>query len=105
MNPYSVDYYPVEKAIELGRRIGKVPLVCDGNAQSCIAAELGWRYGIRERETVQERDERQRCPSCGYTTPEEQEAHRHPLMKGFCGPGRCVVNGTLWLATLKGDPL
>ena len=61
MNPYSVDYYPVEEAIELGRRIGKVPLVCDGNAQSFIAAELWWRYGIRERETVQERDERQRC--------------------------------------------
>lgn len=105
MNPYPPVDYPVEKAIELGRSIGKVPLVCDGNVQSLIANELWWRHGIRERETVQERDERQRCPSCGYTTPEEQEAHRHPRMKGFCGPGRCVVNATVWLVTLKGAPL
>lgn len=45
------------------------------------------------------------CLSC-QLGPTEQVAHRHVQMQGLCGPGRCVVNATVWLVWPDtGEPL
>ena len=45
------------------------------------------------------------CHDCGLSDPAEQEARRKPPMEGLCGPGRCVVNRTVWLTWDDGEPL
>lgn len=47
------------------------------------------------------------CSECGFDEA-GQDANRHvstigPMM-GKCGPGRCVVKGTVWLTYLDGTP-
>ena len=45
-----------------------------------------------------------KCIACGLL-PKEQEAKRLPRYEGLCGPGRCVVRGTVWLVQPDGQPL
>jgi len=45
-----------------------------------------------------------KCRSCGLER-DQQEKHRLPGFDGLCFPGRCVVNGTVWLTMPDGKPL
>ena len=49
-------------------------------------------------------EEPMKCTSCGME-PAEQEKNRRAPFEGLCGPGRCVVNRSVWLTWDDGEPL